>query len=371
MKPKSRPDGHTYTKSLALLKAAPSSAPNPAGAEDLSLINRYALRELTADEVSVRKFLLAHNAIDRDRERFHEDLLDDFAATLPGKSLLVAHVHGGPGPGLFFDANTEEMTPAQFKSLTGEEAKLPDGVKMVKVLWGRWFVLNISGNEEMLQNVDAGIYRYCSIGFRAADLNAVKGDFDQILYWEYATPGEATEGSLVWLGAQPGATVQKHLNDEENTKEEKLMDKFLKKLGEIFGKTLTEDTYIDEAKALVKEHADLTAKVADLAKQVSDLTPLAADGKAYRESLVTSYVVNKAKIGDIDEKPESSERLKTLCSGWPLDFLKQEITALDRRVAEKFPDNAQTRGDDRRDKTGDGTAGGKGENPIIPKENEK
>lgn len=177
--------------------------------EILAKINKFALRELTTDEIFVRKYLMAHNAVDRDNERFSEALLEDFARTFPGKSFIISHDRSTLGKGLFFDALTEEMTPEQFTALTGEEAMLPNGKSTVKVVWGWIYMLKAQFNEELIGNIDAGIYRHASIGFRANDIAPVKGQYDQILYYEYQAPGEALEGSLVWLGAQPGATAQK------------------------------------------------------------------------------------------------------------------------------------------------------------------
>ncbi len=177
--------------------------------EILAKVNKFALRELTADEIFVRKYLMAHNAVDRDNERFSEALLDDFTKTFPGKSFMVSHDRTTLAKGLFFNSLTEEMTPDQFTALTGEKARLPNGRPIVKVVWGWIYMLKAQFNEELISNIDAGIYRHASIGFRANDIAPVKGQFDQILYWEYSPPGEALEGSIVWLGAQPGATAQK------------------------------------------------------------------------------------------------------------------------------------------------------------------
>lgn len=193
-------------KTFDLKAAAQGAEVTP---EILAKINKFAFRELTADEIFVRKYLMAHNAVDRDNERFSETLLDDFAKTFPGKSFLISHDRSKLGKGLFFDSLTEEMTPEQFTALTGEEARLPDGKSIVKVVWAWIYMLKAQFNQELIENIDAGIYRHASIGFRANDIAPVKGQFDQILYWEYSPPGEALEGSLVWLGAQPGATAQK------------------------------------------------------------------------------------------------------------------------------------------------------------------
>jgi hypothetical protein len=179
--------------------------------EILAKINKYALRELTPEEIFVRRFLMAHNAVDRDNERFPEPILDDFARTLPGKSLLNGHDRYTLPLGLYFDAFTEELTPEQFTALTGEEARLPEGVTMVKVLWGWVYMLKANFNASTTANIDAGIYRHASIGFKASDIMPITGSYSNILYYEYVPPGEALEGSIVWLGAQPGATTQKQV----------------------------------------------------------------------------------------------------------------------------------------------------------------
>lgn len=77
--------------------------------EQMQAINAFALKELKPEDVYVRSVYLAHNAIDRDREVFDDDLLNDFAATLPGKGFFVKHPQGwdgesGPGEGLWFEA---------------------------------------------------------------------------------------------------------------------------------------------------------------------------------------------------------------------------------------------------------------------------
>ena len=196
-----------YNKGFNIKDASGGADVTP---EMLAKINSYALTPLTADKVYARKFLLAHNAVDRDRERFQEALLDDFAVTIPGKSFLFAHDGRNYLPlGLWFDASSESMTVEQFKSLTGEDALLPIGTSTVKVMFAWSYMLKSATNQDTMDNIDAGIYRHVSIRFSAADLVAVKGGYDETLYYEYQGPGEAEEGSLVWLGAQPGSTSQK------------------------------------------------------------------------------------------------------------------------------------------------------------------
>lgn len=494
------------------LKAAQGAEVTP---DLLSKINKFALRELTADEIFVRKYLMAHNAVDRDNERFSELLLDDFANTFPGKSLLNGHDRYALAIGLFFDAVTEEVTPQQFTAFTGEEARLPENISMVKVLWGWIYMLKAQFNEQMMANIDAGIYRHASIGFRANDIAPVKGQFDQILYWEYSPPGEALEGSIVWLGAQQGATSQKkhrsymtdmtyelksavsfspttpadegrawdagaakarlakwassdgsgdkdtidwpkyrkgfawydadnpenigsyklphhdvidgviavvwngvsaamaallgarggvdipesdkdsvynHLSKhykqfdkeppeksahfEENQGGKKQMEKFLKILARIFpGKSFSEDGLGDELKTALDDHvkAEVDKATGEKDKRIAELSSQAADGKAYRDELVTQYVTLKAKLGEVGETPEVQVKVKSVANVYPIDFLKSEVDTLQRRVEEKFPAEPQTKGDDRTDKSEDGTKekDWKKQNPLVPKDETK
>jgi len=493
-----------YQKTLGL-KAAQGAEVTP---EILAKINKYALTVLTADEVFVRKYLMAHNAVDRDNERFSEKILDDFGNTLPGKSLLNGHDRQSLPIGLYFDANTEELTKEQFTSLTGEEARLPDGIEKCKVLWGWVYMLKAQFNEKMIANIDAGIYRHASIGFRATDITPVKGQYENILFWEYVSPGEALEGSIVWLGAQPGATALKHpthpplakgrseegfekgavsfspttpadegrawdasaatarlakwassdgsgdkdkmdwpkyrkgfawfdadnpenfgsyklphhdvIDDEINVlwsgvsaamgvllgarggvdipdsdfdrvyshlarhydqfdREvpeksynqggNKKMKDLLEKLAKKFSKTFTEDNIVDEIQAMLAEK-DKTISEKDA--RINELSPLAEDGKTWRDGLIADYVKLKAKLGEVAETPEGQEPLKKVAQGYPIDFLKTEVAHLQKRVDEKFPAEAQTKGDERRDKTADG--GGEKDytkdNPLTPEKKE-
>ena len=186
-----------------------------ADAAILGKINRFAMEELTADQVFVRKQILAHNGIDRDNERFPEAILDDFAKTLPGKSVLFFHDRKTLPLGLYFDAATETMSPDKFQELTGEIIKLPASVKQAKVLWAWYYAVKTPEIEYTLANINGGVFRHWSISFGAADLVDVKDDISgPVQYREYVPPGEAREGSLVWLGAQQGATSQKSTGDD-------------------------------------------------------------------------------------------------------------------------------------------------------------
>ncbi len=115
----------------------------------LAKINSYALEDLTADDVFVGKQLLAHNGVDRDRERFPESMLDNFAETLPGKSVLYFHFNNYLPLGLYFDTETGSMSVEEFKQLTGEDPRLPDNVDQVKVMWAWYYVIKTDDMEAL------------------------------------------------------------------------------------------------------------------------------------------------------------------------------------------------------------------------------
>ncbi len=350
-------------------------------ADILSKINRFALKTLTAEEVYARKFILAHNAVDRDGERFHEALLDDFAGSLPGKSFLKNHDRRDELPlGLYFDAVTEEISREEFKALTGEDPILPEGTERIKVLWSWLYILKTAGKEELITNLEGGVYRHASIGFQAADLRPVKGQHGEIKYWEYSGPGEALEGSLVWLGAQHGATAQKaarakHTNEKDQGGKDKQMD-FFKSLGKVVGKTLTEENIVETIKSLLGEK---DAEITKLETANEGLKGLAAEGKLFRKSLVDDYARMKGALGECESTEEALGTIKKFAGSMDIKMLQMENRHLQARMEEKYPDGFQVEsGDpnknrsgkkpDEADKTGGQKTATSEDNPLIPEE---
>lgn len=311
----------------------------------LTMINGYALEPLSLDQVYVRRYVVAHNGIDRDNERFSEDLLDQFAATLPGKGMFLDGHPGGwngngaPGSGRWFAAGVETMSPAEFKTLTGEEINLPEGIEQAKVAWGESYLLkDLENMAEWIKLIDAGIVTFISIGFKAAR-NAVTDEHGNYKYAEYGPNGEALEASLVWLGAQPGASAKalgtqpEPLNPLE---EEKQMKAMLKTLGSSLGlqTTLTEENLVTQVKTLVdQKDSDLTAKQLEL----DGLKASAADGVAYRKSLVEDALRFGTLIDEVpsDEAGQKSEG--DFMMSLPIERLKMLRGKYEKRAREEHP----------------------------------
>jgi hypothetical protein len=359
------------------------SVPTP---EQVAKINRFTRKEFKAEELYVGQLRLSNNGIDRDNERFSEEVLQRFTATSIRRTMLLDHDRSVESAiGKFFDVELEKMPLQQAIAEIGEELVLPDGITEV-LFHSPWFYIPREGiDPQDLVKIDAGIYDFASIGFRAESLVPVMDKEGDIRFWEYRGSGrntEMTEGSLVYLGAQYGMAVKsaegktpeagesgKDDIDDEN-EGGKIMKALFKLLGKLFpGKSFTEEGIVDEVKEAFEEMKQKAAEALSQVKEalktkiteleaaqvkVKELTPLAEDGKAYRDDLLSLYVANKAKLGEVGETPEAQEAVKKVAAGYPVDFLKSEVAHLQTRVEEKFPDGHKLKGDERRDKSTDG-----------------
>lgn len=330
--------------------------------EQLAKINRFTRRQFTTDELYVGQLRLSNNCIDRDNERFSEEVLQRFVNTTLRKTLLYDHNRDirENAIGKFFDVQLEKMPLQQAVAEIGEELVLPDGMTEVWFHSPWFYIPKFAVGEKVLTMIDAGVYDFASIGFRAESLVPVMDKDGDIRFWEYRGTGTTTEmreGSLCYLGAQHGMAVKsidKNEQEPEGSIEDKSsqknkdknhggdMDKFLKILNKVFpGKSFSEDALGDELKTAIEDmtKAAVTSATEALNAKITELTPLAADGKAYREELITKYVTLKTKLEEIPADDEVKQTgAKKVAGGFPIDFLKSEGEALQKRVDEKFPD---------------------------------
>jgi hypothetical protein len=377
--------------------------------DQLKLINRFTRTPFTADDMYVGQLRLANNCIDRDNERFSEEVLQRYAATAIRKTMLFDHgrnVQAG-AVGKFFDVMIEKMPLQQANAETGENFQLPANVTEVWFLTVSFYIPVKGVDEQTLVKIDAGVYDFASIGFRCESMVPVMDKDGKILFWEYRGTGprtEMTEGSLVYLGAQHGMSVKgldslnglngsSGLNGSEETPQGdittrpewkgksheggKIMEitKLLAMLMRLFpGKTFTtEDAVESEVRAAIEasnrksvedaavplnikiaeleplkgkvaELEPFKAKVADLETKVAQLTPQAADGKTFRDSMVDAYVKAKANLKEITDKPEDQAKIKTMAQGFDIEFLKTEVEHLQKRVAAAFPAGSEVGG---------------------------
>jgi hypothetical protein len=197
----------------------------PVTPEQLAIINeKFSNVPLQASDIWTRELLLCHSAIDRDLERFNPLQLNVFNGAVAGKGIVgkgffaEGHPGGwsgknGPGQGRYFASRLQQMTPQEFQQLTGELPQLPHGETQITCLFATPYMLRLDSNEDTRKNIDAGTQHFVSIGFDAPFRCITDPATGDLIYGEYCPTqdeqGEALEGSLVWLGAQPGAGMMK------------------------------------------------------------------------------------------------------------------------------------------------------------------
>lgn len=211
--------GKKQCAAVGLKAAGTGGKPTP---EQLAAINGFTLEAMTADQVYARSFYMAHNAMDRDQECFAEPLLADFAKTMPGKGMFVKHPMSydgdtGPGAGRWYGAEVQRMSFAEARqALRQPDLQWPPTAKEAQILVTHGYMPVTDGNKDLRANIDAGVAGDCSIGFNAMDRIKVMDAEQNLMGYQWTGPGEALEGSLVWLAAQPGARAYKSLDREPN-----------------------------------------------------------------------------------------------------------------------------------------------------------
>lgn len=334
------------------------AAPVAVTAGQLALINKFALAPLEAEQVYVRAIHLCHNAVDLDRERFSETLLTDFLASHAGKSFICSHKTDTLGFGILFDGEILKMPPTDASALLGEELSFPAGVKEAQLL-KLWFYIplavpvngkQVEMNQELVANIEAGVYRHVSIGFSAAGcVPVVDEKTGETLYWEWKAPGLLREASMVYLGAQPGATTaaksagvddiygDKNKPSMEITKMDKI--KALLGLGadadhaaveKGVGEKLTRLAYLESViEPLEKAFGDAEPS----AEQVKTMVLEAADGRTYKSMLVDESLKLERVSKRLADDEKSITARKGMLVGRPVADLLFDLESLRKGAA--------------------------------------
>jgi hypothetical protein len=200
---------------------------------DIELINKYAVKELTPQEVFCFSLILCDNEVDRDIERFTNESLDKLAPMFLGKSVLFDHRW-----------SAEKQVARLYRTFV-EETKEKTAMKEPKrVLRGSAYMLR-EGNEELIKAIEGGIKKELSVGCQMGDCTCsicgtkfhynwqtdkylcenehFKGNIyeGKMCVGDLVDPKDAYEVSFVAVPSQKGAGVTKDLKVETLTKEEK------------------------------------------------------------------------------------------------------------------------------------------------------
>ncbi len=332
------------------LKVSPTSP----DAGQLAIINTFTKRPFAADEIYIGQMRLANNCIDRDNERFSEFTLKGYVETAIRKTMLLDHDRSlRSAIGKFFDCELEKMPLAQALAEIDSGLKLPEDMTEVQFM-SPWFYIPKKGlDEKDLVKLEAGIFDFGSIGFKTPWAVPIYDGMGNVLYYEYQGAGETREGSLVYLGAQHGASVKSADNDNDNEPDHKTAheegDESMKiliaglgaLLGKSFGDATAEQTLLDEIKGAF---AGKDTKITALEDEIKALKPLAEDGKGYRDGMVSDTVKFMTLAGDVKSDADSQKKEVDFLVTLPLDRLKAMKAKAEAEARAKNPTHADFKG---------------------------
>lgn len=129
-----------------------------ASKEDMELIQQYARRELSPEEIYTFNLVLCNNDVDRDFEKFSVEALEQMAKLFLGKTGIFDHsMKSSNQKARVFYTNVERVEGR--KTLDGED---------YYCLKARAYMLNSKENQELIDEIDTGIKKEvsvsCSVG---------------------------------------------------------------------------------------------------------------------------------------------------------------------------------------------------------------
>jgi len=154
-----------------------------ATADDMKIVQRYALKELQPEEVAVFRMNLCNDQIDRHESRFPVKELRTINRLVVGKPTMVNHdMHSLPRGRFFRSQLTTGATT------THAATKATD----VTFVQPDTYMLRTPGNDEFIRHIEAGIYSGTSIGFEFEypECSICNEDFRGCPHW----PGQEYEG---------------------------------------------------------------------------------------------------------------------------------------------------------------------------------
>ena len=279
---------------------------------DMALINEFALRELSKDEIFSFSVILCDNDIDRDFERFSEESLKTLEKLFVGKTGILNH-----------SMKSEDQSCRTYKTalITDSAKKTVDG-KPYTYLKAWCYTIRSEKNNALIRDVESGIKKEVSISCSSASrICSICGEANcnHIAGRKYNGKRcvktieditDAYEWSFVAVPAQRKAGVTKSYDNKE-----KSMENILKS---------------------IKEENQVTLKSSELKKlsdYIDSLEAKGADGEKYRASLC-----EKAKKGFALALPSlNSECVDEIVSALSSNELENLCKALKKESTKVVP----------------------------------
>ena len=184
--------------------------------KDMALINKYARRTLTSDEVYTFNVILCDNDVDRDFERFTEKALNTLADLFIGKTGIFDHNPSAENQAARI-YSTEVLVDVGRKNALGQP---------YCYLEAKAYMLRNEKTAPLIEEIEGGIKKEvsvgCSMGMRTCSICGTQKGLcshrggeqyeNRICYFELDNPTDAYEWSFVAIPAQRNAGVVKSLD---------------------------------------------------------------------------------------------------------------------------------------------------------------
>ena len=282
---------------------------------ELDLINSYARKPLSEDEVYVFTVVLCDNEIDRDYERFTVEALEKLSELFVGKTGIFDHNPTASN-------QSARIISCKVEAAAGEKNSLGDDYFR---LVARAYMPVTDSNKALRESIDSGITREVSVGCSVEktlcsicgeDINShncphVKGEFydSSLCYGELTNPTDAYEFSFVAVPAQKGAGVIKAFRKERS------MTDILKSIEKNEAVTLTKD-----------DSKNLQNYIEGLKKQ-------AADGAFYRNTLIGDVL----KYSAVSEPEISRSTMESVVKALSIEELCELRKVYKSKAQKKLP----------------------------------
>lgn len=283
--------------------------------EDMTLINKYSLRELQKDEVFCFSVILCDNDIDRDFECFDEDSLRTLEKLFVGKTGILNHSMKSEDQSCR-TYKTQLIRDNTRQTLTGEPY-------MYLKAW--CYTVRSEKNESLIKDIESGIKKEVSISCSSSrkvcsicgseKCNHISGKIygGEYCYKTIKDITDAYEWSFVAVPAQRNAGVTKSF------KKEKTMENILKSIREEKSLSLNEN------------------ELKKLSEYMDTLKAMSVDGEKYRTALITSARKNFA----ITLPALGAEFVNDILKNITTDTLENLCYSLEKQVREKLPPVSQ------------------------------
>lgn len=192
-------------------------------AEEMALINKHSIKELTADDVFTFKVAMCDNEIDRDFEVFPVASLKGLAELFAGKTVISDHRWSAANQ--VARIYSTEIEPGSGASKTGEA---------YSQLVAHCYMVRTETNKDLITEIESGIKKEVSVGcaIESAICSICGADnrktwcdhwwgkeYDgKLCHFSLEKPTDAYELSFVAVPAQPRAGVKKAYGAERPEK---------------------------------------------------------------------------------------------------------------------------------------------------------